>query len=128
MYLWRRRDFYLSNLARKQQYQYQPAQQPEREIKKVKRHAKITPGEKVLAFLLIAFLAVMSIQIISANAQVYEVNKDVEDVKTAIQEQETVNSELEAQVKEMSRYERIKEIAEKKGLNLDGNNVKVGEK
>ncbi|GIN57602.1 cell division protein FtsL [Lederbergia ruris] len=118
----------MSNLARKQQYQYQPAQQPEREIKKVKCHAKITPGEKVLAFLLIAFLAVMSIQIISANAQVYEVNKDVEDVKTAIQEQETVNSELEAQVKEMSRYERIKEIAEKKGLNLDGNNVKVGEK
>lgn len=117
----------MSNLAQKQ-YQYQPAQQPEKEIKKVKRHAKITPGEKVLAFLLVAFLAIMSIHIISANAQVYEVNRDVEDVKTAIQEQERVNSELEAQVKDMSKYERIKEIAEKKGLNLDGNNVKVGEK
>ncbi|KRG09791.1 hypothetical protein ACA29_21985 [Lederbergia galactosidilytica] len=119
----------MSNLARKQ-YQYQPAQQPEREIKKVKRHAKITPGEKFLALLLVAFLAIMSIQIISVNAQVYEVNKEVEDVKNAIQEQKTLNSdsELEAQVKDMSRYERIKEIAKKKGLGLDGNNVKVGEK
>lgn len=117
----------MSNLARKQ-YQYQPAQQPEREIKKVKRHAKVTPGEKFLALLLVAFLAIMSIQIISVNAQVYEVNKEVEDVKNAIQEQKTLNSELEAQVKDMSRYERIKEIAKKKGLGLDGNNVKVGEK
>ncbi|MCJ7839546.1 cell division protein FtsL [Lederbergia sp. NSJ-179] len=117
----------MSNLARKQ-YQYQPVQQPEKEIKRVKRHAKITPGEKILAFLFVAFLAVMSIQIISANAQMYEVNTGVEDVKTAIQEQEKVNNELEAQIKEMTKYEAVKEVADKMGLGLDGNNVKVGKK
>lgn len=117
----------MSNLARKQ-YQYQQVQQPEKEIKKIKRQAKVTPGEKFLAFMLVAFLGVMSVQIISANAQVYEVNKEVEDVKTAIQAQEKVNNELEGQVKEKTRYESIKKVADKNGLTLDGNNVKVGEK
>ncbi|MBS4177217.1 cell division protein FtsL [Lederbergia citrea] len=119
----------MSNLARKHQQHYnEPVKQTEVQVKTIRRHSKITPGEKFIGMLLIAFVAVMAIQIISAQAAIYEVNKDIEDVKTAIQEQQKVNGDLEIQVSDLSRYERVWNKAKELGLNLDENNVRVVEK
>ncbi|MBS4217846.1 cell division protein FtsL [Bacillus sp. FJAT-49711] len=118
----------MSNLARKHYQQHIETQQPTQvQVKTIRRHAKITPGEKFLSILLVAFVIVMAVQIISAQTKIYEVNKNIEDVKSAIFEQQKINGDLESQVKELSSNERVMKIARKSGLDLDENNVRVVE-
>jgi cell division protein FtsL len=91
---------------------------------KVKK-AWLSPGEKILWMLLAVFLCIASVQIVSNQATIYDMNKDIQDIEAKIQEQEKVNSDLEVQVAELSTYERIWEIATKElGLQLN-DNVKV---
>ncbi|MBW8348637.1 cell division protein FtsL [Bacillus sp. IITD106] len=119
----------MSNLARKHYEQHvETQQQTQVQVKTIKRHAKITPGEKFLAMLLVAFVIVMAVQIISAQAQIYEVNKNIEDVKTAIHEQQKINEDLGSQVKELSSPEKLFDKAKELGLNLDPNKVRGIEK
>jgi len=119
----------LSNLAYKHQQQHnnQP-KQTEVHVKKVRRRSSITPGEKILGMLFIAFIVIMAVQIVSAQAAIYGVNKDIQDVKTAIQEQNKLNGDLEMQISDLSQYDRIVSKAKEQGLNLNPNNVKVVEK
>lgn len=118
----------MSNLARKHQPHFQTIQKPNTEVIKVKRHARITLGEKILALLLVAFIGIMAVQIISAQTEIYEVNKGIEDVKKEIQDQQKINDNLEMQISDMSKYERIGAKAKELGLNLDEDNVRVVEK
>ncbi|MBO1004929.1 cell division protein FtsL [Pseudogracilibacillus auburnensis] len=119
----------MSNLAHKhQQYVNEPQKQTVVKVKAVKRRSLITPGEKILAMLLIAFVVVMAVQIISAQASIYEVNKDIQDMKTAIEEQQKMNSDLEMQISDLSSYDRVWSKAKELGLKLDENNVRVVEK
>lgn len=116
----------MSNLAHRHEQQInESAEQVNIRVKKVQRHAKITPGEKILALLLVALVMFMAVKIVSAQAAIYEVNKEIEDMKTAIQKQERMNGDLADQVSELSRYDRLRKIAEAQGLDLDANNVKV---
>ncbi|MEK3887068.1 cell division protein FtsL [Bacillus sp. FSL K6-3431] len=119
----------MSNLARKHEQQVNESMnQVNVQIKKVQRHAKITLGEKVIAFFFIAMFAFMAIKIITAQASIYEVNKEIEDMKTSIHEQQKVNGDLTDQISDLSRYDRVRKIAKEQGLDLDENNVKVVEK
>jgi len=92
------------------------------------RRSRITPGEKFLGILLAAFIAIMAIQIVTAQAAIYEVNKDIQDVQSSIQEQGKQNGDLEIQISELRKPERILSKASDLGLNLEPNNVKVVEK
>ncbi|CAM4042929.1 cell division protein FtsL [Lederbergia lenta] len=119
----------MSNLARKNSQQmYESTEHVKIQTKKVQRHAKITPGEKILAVFLVAMVAFMAVKIISAQASIYEVNKEIEDTKTAIHEQQKINSDLEDQISDLSKYDRVRKIAQEQGLDLKENNVKVVEK
>jgi cell division protein FtsL len=118
----------LSNLARKQQYvepQIQFKSQPQPQP--IHKRKPITLGEKMLAILLIAFVCFMAIKVISSQAAIYKVNKDIQDVQSTIQSQKKVNSDLEMQVSDLSQYDRIRQKAQKLGLKLNENNVKVVE-
>lgn len=118
----------LSNLARKQQQTYvQPNPKTETQIKPVHKRRKITPGEKLIAGLFIAFVCFMSIKIISTQASIYFINKDIHGLETSIQTKKKVNDDLKMQVSDMSTYERIWKKAKELGLKLNENNVKVVE-
>lgn len=119
----------MGNLARKYERQTNiQTEQTQVQVKKIQKHAKITPGEKLLAVFFIAMIAFMAVKIVSAQASVYEVNKDIENIKTTIHEQQKINDDLEIQVSELSRYDRVWKKAKEQGLNLNENNVKVVEK
>jgi cell division protein FtsL len=115
----------LGNLARN----YQQPQKAEPLVKSnglVKtRKSWLTPGEKVIGIAFLGLVCFGAVHIISNESAVYQVNKNVQDVQASINEQQKVNSDLEAQVKELSRYDRIISEAKKKGLVLNENNVKV---
>lgn len=113
----------MNNLAYKPQRQQEQKKQTQIKTKKV--YTKITLGEKLLATILIVFLGFMSSKILTTQASVYEMNKEIVDLNTAITEQEKVNQELGEQVKDLSRYPRILKEAQNDGLKLNQWNVKV---
>jgi len=120
----------LSNLARKQQYlepERQQNTQTQQQPSPIHTRRSVTLGEKMLGALFIAFVAIMAINIISTQAAIYKVNRDIQDQQSSIQSQLKANNDLQTQVSDLSQYDRIKKKAEKLGLKLNENNVKVVE-
>ncbi|MCM3689976.1 cell division protein FtsL [Neobacillus niacini] len=115
----------MSNLARKFQQQQQVEQTvQERTIVKTKKHW-LTPGEKIIGIVFTGLVCFGAVNLISNQAEIYQVNKDIQEVQTSINELEKVNNDLQVQVSELSTYERIWEKAKQMGLVLNENNVKV---
>ncbi|WP_078380989.1 cell division protein FtsL [Sutcliffiella halmapala] len=115
----------MSNLAHKIQRQHEERhQQAPKKSQVIKKRAKITLGEKVLGYLFIGFLAFGSIQIVSNNTSIYQVNSEIQTLEGTVASQINKNRELELQVAEESSYERILEKAKNLGLSLNENNVK----
>lgn len=118
----------MSNLARKYQQEKQYEQQNKGQVlqqPKKRKRLWLTPGEKVLGLLFGAMVCFGSVHMISAQASIYEINKDIVTMETSIGEQKKVNNDLKMQVSELSTYERIWEKARELGLKLNENNVKV---
>lgn len=114
----------MGNLARKVQ------QEQQRKMVQVPKKEKnerlwLTPGEKILGMIFVVVLSIGAFHIISTEAAIYEVNKDIQDVTKEIQKQTKVNNDLGMQVEELSSYERIWAKAKELGLKLNENNVKV---
>lgn len=115
----------MTNSAR-QQHEHQH----ERKVKRVVRRSAsskspITLGEKVLALLLGLGICLGSVHIISVEASVYSVNKEIQDLETVVVQQQNANNDLTIQVSQMSTYERIWAKAKELGLELNESNVKV---
>ncbi|MEK5522548.1 cell division protein FtsL [Heyndrickxia sporothermodurans] len=118
----------MSNLARKQQQPYiQPKIHTEPKIQPIHRRSQITLGEKLLAALVIAFVCIMAIKVIATQAAIYKVNKEIHQMEASVQTKKKVNEDLKMQVSDLSKYERIREIAKKQGLKMNDKNIKVVE-
>ncbi|WP_064093801.1 cell division protein FtsL [Rossellomorea aquimaris] len=121
----------MSNLARKHEQQsvenYNQSVQVKPQRLSEERRAVITPGEKILVAIFAMVFCFLAVQIVSTQAAVYDVNKEVQQVESTIDKQEKANNDLKLQVSELSTYERILEKAKELGLNLKEKNVKVVE-
>jgi cell division protein FtsL len=118
----------MGNLARKLQ-QEQEQKQLQKHVQSLEKQPKnrfsISPGEKILGIVFCAALCFGATYIISNQAAIYEINKDIQETSADIQSQKKVNTDLSMQVEELSTYERIWAKAKELGLNLNENNVKV---
>src|SRR3954452_16955184 len=115
----------MSSLARKfQQQQQEERTVQEKRIVKTKKNG-LTPGEKIIGVVFTGLICFGAVHLISNQAEIYQVNKDIQEVQTSINEIEKVNNDLQVQVSELSTYERILEKAKQMGLVLNENNVKV---
>ncbi len=114
----------MANLARqlRQEQQEQTIVAPK---KRIKQKSWISPGEKILGITFGALVCFGSVHIISNQASIYQVNKEIQDTKVTVQEQEKSNSDLTIQVNELSQYERIRDKAQELGLTLNDQNIKV---
>jgi len=114
----------MANIARqlRQEQQEQTIVAPK---KRIKQKSWISPGEKILGITFGALVCFGSIHIISNQASIYQVNKEIQDTKVTVQEQEKSNSDLTIQVNELSQYERIRDKAQELGLTLNDQNIKV---
>ncbi|MDT9023826.1 MULTISPECIES: cell division protein FtsL [Rossellomorea] len=121
----------MSNLARK--YEQQKVEKTNQSVhakpKRLsdERRSVITPGEKILVAIFAAVFCFLAVQIVTTQAAIYDVNKEVQHVESTIEKQEKSNNDLKLQVSELSTYERILEKAKELGLNLKEKNVKVVE-
>jgi cell division protein FtsL len=118
----------MSNLAYKvqQHNQVEEMQQPQKQLKrKVVLRSKITLGEKFLVTVCIGLFAFGSMVIVSNHSSIYEVNRNIQQLEASIEKQTKLNHDLELQVSELSKPERIWQKAKELGLTLDDNNVKI---
>ncbi len=121
----------MSNLARNYEQQkgeksYQSVQAKPQRLRE-ERRSVVTPGEKILVAIFAMIFCFLAVQIVSTQAAIYDVNKEVQHVETTIDKQQKANNDLKLQVSELSTYERILEKAKELGLNLKEKNVKVVE-
>ena len=117
----------MSNLARKLQQENTQQQEERKSILKVTKHAKslLSPGEKILGVAFAALICFGGVTIISNQSDIYQVNKEIQTAQASIETMEKSNKELDAQVKHLSSFERLREVAEKLGLDFSKDNVKV---
>ncbi|GHH96460.1 cell division protein FtsL [Neobacillus kokaensis] len=117
----------MSNLARNIQQQQRVDQtiKEERQIKIKIKKSWLTPGEKIMSVAFAGLVCFGAVHLISNQATIYQMNKEIQNVETKISEQKKVNADLQVQVKDLSNYERIYKEAKKMGLELNDNNVKV---
>ncbi|MCD8914548.1 MULTISPECIES: cell division protein FtsL [Staphylococcus] len=111
--------------------QYEPARQvPQTEpspTRKVKRKVvvQLTKFEKVLYITLVAVIAMVSIYILSLKMDAYDTKGKIADLDYKIEQQSSQNSALKSEIKKNSSYERIYDKAQKQGMSLKNDNVKV---
>ncbi|MCM3600288.1 cell division protein FtsL [Robertmurraya korlensis] len=114
----------MSNLARKlQQEQQQQTVQAPQKVRKI--NSWLSPGEKILGVTFCAAICFGAVHIISNQAAIYELNKDIQNTSVKLEDQQKINNDLRMQVGELSTPDRIRSMAEKLGLKLNDNNVKV---
>lgn len=117
----------MSNLARKIQQDQYRHQEEKQSVKKVIKQTKslLSPGEKVLGIAFIAIICFGGVKIVSNQSEIYQVNKEIQVTQSSINSIEKSNKELDTQVKELSSFERLREVASKLGLDFSKDNVKV---
>lgn len=91
----------------------------------VVKRQRLSFGEKILGLLFCAIVLFVATKIVTYQASIYEVNKEIQQLEVSIQEKQKENGDLAIQVSELSTYERIWEKAVQLGLMLNENNVKV---
>ncbi|MBT2732827.1 cell division protein FtsL [Carnobacterium sp. ISL-102] len=119
-----------SNLARNLEIEvpFQPQTAPTPKKEKVHtpltKRIGITKGEKLLiSSILIVLFALIAVSI-SLEITIASTNRTLQDTVTSITESTTVNENLEQEVQELSRYDRVYEIANKFDLDMNEKNVR----
>ncbi len=108
-----------------------PLQQPTRTAVKQKASTQSTRRslvwtklEKILAGIAAFVFISCSIFTVYTTNQVNHLNRQIQNVERQRAETEIANENLKQNAHELSQYERVKEIAEKNGLEFNDENVR----
>ena len=100
----------------------------EKKVNQIPQDIPISKGltgfEKAISLVICTIVFTLVLLNISADFQLTKVNKDIQDVTTQIEQTEVEIENLKQHSHELSRYDRIYEIAEKHGLELHEENIK----
>ncbi|RFP39455.1 cell division protein FtsL, partial [Klebsiella oxytoca] len=92
---------------------------------KVERKKNVfTRLEKLVMGVLGAGVFGLLIANISMNIHLSSTNRELQDMNNQIAETEVVNENLQQNVQELSRYDRVYEIARQNGLELNEENIR----
>lgn len=118
------------NLARQYEaIQPYPLEQPkEKKTPQIQstssRKVKWALGEKLLVAFFVSAFFILSVWNVTLGIEVNEVNRELQDINRSITETHLVNENLEQKVQELSRYDRVYEVAEKHQLHMNEQNVR----
>ncbi|WP_100404571.1 cell division protein FtsL [Bacillus solitudinis] len=111
------------NLQQQQEHQEQQKINKRKQLRVEK--ARITKGEKLIIASMVLTMFLVVGFIIHNYATIYSLNREAYVLESSIKEQTQVNEGLSLQVVELSAPDRILELAEKSGMSLNDNQVKV---
>ncbi|WP_085992478.1 cell division protein FtsL [Oceanobacillus senegalensis] len=109
-----------TNHARSWQ-QINPQQTPEKEQKvsgKAQKQGWITKGEKVIYSTVFLSLIVAGMFLVSYSSSTDTLNRELQSLEQTVKHQRITNEGLALEKKELSRPERILEIAKERGLKI----------
>jgi len=107
-----------------QQLPKQNLQEKQKVTVKVRKQGWITKGEKVIYSFVSFCLIAAGIYIVSFSSSTDALNRDLQKLEGTVQNQKVVNEGLLFEKKELSRPERITEIAKEHGLKVQDAEVK----
>lgn len=114
-----------ANQARSwQQNRPEQTQREQKVAVKVRKQGWITKGEKVIYSLIGAGLVAAGIFVVSFSSSTDSLNREMQQLENVVQTQKVTNEGLMFEMKELSRPERITEIAKDNGLQLQDAEVK----
>lgn len=85
---------------------------------------KLTKFEKILITAASIVVFALGVACISLEIMVATSNREVQDTNREIEEIAVINTNLEQEVQELSRYDRVYEIARTYGLEMNEDNVR----
>ncbi|UXR72379.1 cell division protein FtsL [Staphylococcus sp. IVB6240] len=98
---------------------------PEKKTIKKQVVVKFTRFEKLLYISMIALIAAISIFMLSLKMDAYDTRGKIADLDQKIEQQSSQNSALKSETMKNASYERIYNKAQKQGMSLQNENVKV---
>ncbi|SEK30377.1 cell division protein FtsL [Carnobacterium iners] len=120
-----------SNSARKVEVEIplqSPLNTPEQSTrmvhKSIPKKSIVTGLEKMLMGMIMAIAFTLMTISISLEINIASTNRALQDTKASILSTTTVNSNLQQEVQELSRYDRIYRIANEQGLKMNEANVR----
>jgi|SRR5699024_481235 len=90
----------------------------------VRQKSWITTGEKILYSVLGVLLIAFSYYMVTFSSTTDSLNREIQALENDIELKQIQNENLTFEIKELSRPERIKAIAEKHGLEIQNTKVK----
>lgn len=123
----------MAELKNNQQTQFdyaqpeQPIQTPdsfEVFVSPADRLKKISRIEKIVAAGLLAMLISMAIIMVNTRNDISKTQNDITNTQTEIDKKEKTATQLQQEKNELSRSDRLKEIAEKDGLSINDENLR----
>lgn len=105
---------------------YFPQQTPDKPAGGAKVHKKKKPFllEKTLMIIAGAIIFLLIFAVISFEVKIASTNRAVQDTSREIAEATVINKNLEQEVQELSRYDRVYAIAKAHGLEMNEENVR----
>ncbi len=88
------------------------------------RLKKISRIEKIVAVGLLAMLISMAIIMVNTRNDISKTQNDITNTQTEIDKKEKTATQLQQEKNELSRSDRLKEIAEKDGLSINDENLR----
>ncbi|WP_414839987.1 cell division protein FtsL [Carnobacterium sp. TMP28] len=120
-----------SNLARKVEVEIplqSPSNVPEQSTgmvhRSISKKSLATRVEKMLMGIIMAIAFTLIAVSISLEINIASTNRALQDTKVSILNTTTINSNLQQEVQELSRYDRIYRFANKQGLKMNEANVR----
>ena len=103
--------------------QHKPNKEP-KVVVKVKKNGWITKGEKLIYSLFGVSVLVCGIFIVSFSSTTDTINRELQQLEQTVSTQQVKNEGLLFEMKELSRPERIIQIAEENGLKIQNTEIK----
>ncbi|MBW5444836.1 cell division initiation protein [Cohnella sp. CFH 77786] len=120
---------YYGNLALRPERKPQQTPPPARQTEKIVRRRQLPVGEKLLYLFTVAVCAVVAGLIIYRYAEIYQMNRQIQDMNRTYEQTVGQMKELQREVERLSEPKRIIDEARKLGyVQLDPNRgITVGE-
>jgi len=91
---------------------------------RTKKRSMITKGEKLIYSIFCIMLTIASIYVVSFSSSMDKLNRDIQSIDKTVQQQKLENENLNFEINELSKPERITKIAKENGLKIQEAKVK----
>lgn len=108
----------------REQIERRHEQEKKKVVIRTKKRSMITRGEKLIYSIFCIMLTVASIYVVTFSSSMDKLNRNIQSLDKTVQQQKLENENLNFEINELSKPERITKIAKENGLKIQETKVK----